>query len=146
MSSSNTCHKLCISLVISCVWIYLHTYIYIYICIYIYFYIYIHMYIYIDILTFVCEYFMSTSSSRRLLQGFRKDGATPGGSAGLDEGQQGDQVHPTDEGRQVAAPAGQVAGPLRKPWLFGGANQRWKKTHWYEKDWKGLKRYKTMGF
>ena len=28
----------------------------------------------------------------------------PGGGAGLDEGQQGDQVHPADEGRQVAPP------------------------------------------
>ena len=87
------------------------------------------MYIYIDILTFVCEYFMSTSSSRRLLQGFRQiDGARPGGSAGLDEGQQGDQVHPTDEGRQVAAPAGPAAAFPEAMAIWGCKPKVQKKT------------------
>lgn len=86
---------------------------------------------------------MSTSFFwRRLLQGFRQDVATPGGSAGLDEGQQGDQVHPTDEGRQVAAPAGPAAAEAMAIWgvqTKGEKNQK-------KMVWKGLKRYKTMEF
>ena len=138
MSSSNTCHKLCISLVISCVWIYIYRQIYIYTYVYI-----MYMYIYIDIPTFVCEYFMSTSSSRRLLQGFS----------------QIDRRHTWWECRSRWRPARRSGPPNRwrtpssctcrtSSGLSGNHGYLGVQTKGEKKTlvWKGLKRYKTMGF